>query len=138
MTSTCYGNVGCYLTELLNPFTQNEFMIRNSFYATNKIKSILPKVFDDGFIFGSFALESLFTNVPLQKIIHIILDRVYNNKLIAIQFKKRTLKKVIKDTCSKIVFSTKNKLYQKMVLAWVAPLVHFLLTLLRLKCRKPS
>ena len=27
MTSTCYCNVGSYLTDLVNPLTQNEFMI---------------------------------------------------------------------------------------------------------------
>ena len=53
-TSTCYYNVGSYLTELLNPLTQNEFIIRDSFDAANKIKSILPEVFDDGYIFASF------------------------------------------------------------------------------------
>ena len=63
--------------------------------------------------FASFDVKSLFTNVPLQRTINIILDRVYNNKLIATQLKKRTLKKLIKDTCSKTVFSANNKLYQK-------------------------
>ena len=109
MTSACHY----YLTELLNPLTQNEFIIRDSFDAANKIKSILPKVFNDGYIFASFNVESLFTNVPLQRTINIILDRVYNNKLVATQLKKPTLKKLIKDTCSKIVFSANNKLYQQ-------------------------
>ena len=101
------------MTELLNPLTQNEFIIRDSFDAANKIKSILPKVFNDGYIFASFNVESLFTNVPLQRTINIILDRVYNNKLVTTQLKKPTLKKLIKDTCSKIVFSANNKLYQQ-------------------------
>ena len=46
-TSTCCYDVGSYLTELLNPLTQNEFMLRDSFDAANKIKSFLPEVFDD-------------------------------------------------------------------------------------------
>ena len=58
-------------------------------------------------------MESLFTNVPLQRTINIILDRFYNNKLVATQLKKQTLKKLIKDTCSKTVFSANNKLYQQ-------------------------
>ena len=119
-------NVGSYLTELLNPLTQNEFIIRDSFDAANKVKSIPPEVLDDGYIFVSFDVESLFTNVPLQRTINIILDCVYNNKLVATQLKKRTLKKLIKDTCSKTIFSSKKL----MVLVWVAPLVHFLQTLL--------
>ena len=112
-TSTCYDNVCSYLTELLNPLTQNEFIIRDSFDAANKIKSIPPEVFDDWYIFVFFNVESLFTNVPLQRTINIILDRVYDNKIIAAQLKKRTLNKLIKDTCSKTVFSVSNKLYQQ-------------------------
>ena len=99
--------------ELLNPLTQYEFIIRDFFDAANKIKSILPEVFDDGYIFSSFDVESLFTNVPLQRTININLDRVYNDKLIVTQLKKRTLKKLIKETCSKTVFSANNKLYQQ-------------------------
>ena len=95
-TSTCYDNVGSYLTELLNPLRQNEFMIRDSFDAANKIKSFLPEVFDDGYIFASFNVEPLFTNMPLQRTINIILDRVYNNKPIATHLKKQTLKKLKK------------------------------------------
>ena len=38
-TSTCYYNVGSYLTVLLNPLTKNEFILRDSFDAANKIKS---------------------------------------------------------------------------------------------------
>ena len=112
-TSTCYYNVGSYLTKLLNPLTQNEFIIRDFFDAANKIKSIPSKVFDDGYIFVSFGVESLFMNVPLHQTINIILDHVYNNKLIATQLKKQTLKKLIRDTSSKTVFSTNNKLYQQ-------------------------
>ena len=66
ITSTCYYNVGSYLTELLNPLTQNEFIIRDSFDAANEIKSVPQEAFDDGYVFGSFDIESQFMNVPLQ------------------------------------------------------------------------
>ena len=124
-TSVCYYNVGSYLIELLNPLAQNEFVIRGSVHAANKMKSIPPEVFDDGYIFEScifsmgiyFDVESLFTNVPLQRTINIILDRVYNNKLRATQLKKQTLKKLIKDTCSKTcsktVLSANKNLYKQ-------------------------
>ena len=61
--------------------------------------------------------------------INIILDRVYKNKLIATQLKKRTLKKLIKKFALKLssMIDFSNTL---MVLIWVAPLVHFLQTLL--------
>ena len=56
-------------------------------------------------------MESLFTNVILQRTINI--DRVFNSKLIATRLKERTLKKLIKDSCSKTVFSASNRLYQQ-------------------------
>ena len=63
-------------------------------------------------MFASFDVESLFTNVLLQRTINIILDRVYDNKLIATQLKKQILEKLVKNACSKTVFSASNKLYQ--------------------------
>ena len=112
-TSTCYYNVDSYLTELLNPLTQNEFIIRDSFDAADKIKSIPADVFDDGYIFASFDVESLFTDLSLQQTINRILDRVHNNKLITTQLKKRTLEKLIKETCGKTAFSANKKFYQQ-------------------------
>ena len=79
-------------------------MVRNSFNAANKIKSIPLEGFDDGYIFASFNVESLFTSITL--------DGVYNNKLTATQLKNQTSKKLLKDTCGKTVFSTNDKLYQ--------------------------
>ena len=111
ITSTCYYNVGSYLTELLNPLTQNEFIIRDSFDAANEIKSVPQEAFDDGYVFGSFDIESVYecaTSVNYQYNFS-----VYNNKLLATKLKKGTLKKLIKDSCSKIVFSANNKLYQQ-------------------------
>ena len=74
---------------------------------------MIKLVKNDGYMFPSFDVESLFTNVPLQRNINIISDRVYNNKLIATQLKKRTLEMLKRDTCSKTVFSANNKLYQQ-------------------------
>ena len=67
--STCCYNVASYLTKLLYLLTQNEFMIIDSFDAANKIKSVPPEVFDGGYVC------------------------MYDNKLIATQLKKRSLKK---------------------------------------------
>ena len=95
-TSTCYYHVGSYLTELLNPLTQNKLIIRDSFDAANKIKPIPPNFFDDAYVFAFFDVEPLFTNVSLQKTISIMIGCVYNNKLITTELKKRTLKKANK------------------------------------------
>ena len=58
-------------------------------------------------------MESLFTNVPLQRTLKIIEDRIYNKKLVKTKLKKSTLRKLIRDTCTKTVFSCNNKLYEQ-------------------------
>ena len=61
----------------------------------------------------SFNVKSRYANVPLQKTVNIILDRVYKQKVITTNLKKRTLKKLIIDTCSKTAFSCNNVLYEQ-------------------------
>ena len=61
----------------------------------------------------SFDVTSLFTNVPLNKTIDIILKRVYNEKLINTNLTKRTMKKLLKDACTKTGFTFNNKLYEQ-------------------------
>ena len=47
----------------------NEFTLKDSFDAVNKIKNIPPHLFDDGYNYVSFDVESLFTNVPIKRAI---------------------------------------------------------------------
>ena len=101
--STHYG-VGKFITSLLNPLTVNQYSLKDSFDAAEKIKSIPDDLFEEGYRLVSFDVKSLFTNVPLNKTIKVILDRVYSQKLISTNLKKRTLKKLILDTCSKTAF----------------------------------
>ena len=104
--------MGLFLTDLLNPLTHNEFVLKDSFDAAAKIDNIPQQLFDNGYIFASFDVTSLFTNVPSNKTFNIVLDCVYNEDLVNTDLKKRTLKKLIKDTCSKTVFTANKKLYQ--------------------------
>ena len=75
-------------------------------YAAAKICNIPPQLFDND-------VNSLFTNVPLNRIVNIILDCVYNENLVNTNLIKRTLKKLIKDACNKTVFTANEKLYQQ-------------------------
>ena len=45
--------------------------------------------------------------------VDLILKRIYTDKLVSTNLKKRTLKKLILDTCTKTAFSFNNKLYQQ-------------------------
>ena len=110
--STHYG-VGKYISRLLHPLTLNEYHLKDSFAATEKINAIPQHLFQEGYKFVSFDVKSLFTNVPLSKTIKVILDRVYNAKVIPTTLKKRTLKKLINDTCSKTAFMCDGTIYQQ-------------------------
>ena len=109
--STHYS-VGQFITKLLNPLTANEYLLKDSFEAADKIKSVYELV-NEGYKFVSFDVTSLFTNVPLNKTITIILNRIYEQKLIKTTLTKRTLKKLIVDTCTKTAFSFNNKIYEQ-------------------------
>ena len=75
-TGKMHYSVGKYLTNLLNPLTVNDFTLKDSFDAADKINQIPKELFNDGFVFVSFDVTSLFTNVPLSKTINIIIDRI--------------------------------------------------------------
>ena len=58
-------------------------------------------------------VDSPFTNVSLQRTLKIIVDRIYNKKPVKTELRKSTLCKLIRDTCTKTVFSCNNKLYEQ-------------------------
>ena len=102
-TGTPHYNVGKFLANSL----------RDSFHAVSEIKSIPKELFSEGYRLVSFDVVSLFTNVPLTKTVKIILDRVFEEKLVATTFLKRTLKKLILDSCTKTAFSFNNQLFEQ-------------------------
>ena len=93
--------------------TINEFSIKDTFEAVSRINNLPRKLFDDGYRFVSFYVKSLFTNVPLKKTVDIILNRIYKSKLISTTLTKRTLKKLILDSCTKTVFSLNEEYYKQ-------------------------
>ena len=95
---------------MLNPLTQNEYSLRDSLDAANRINRILPLVQEkEEHMFVSLDVLSFFTNVPF----NIILKRVYNEKLINTSLSKHSLKKLILDTCQKTSLSFNSKLYEQ-------------------------
>ena len=51
--------------------------------------------------------------MPVKKTINITLDKVYNKKLINTNLKKRTMKKLLLDSCTKTALSYDNVLYEQ-------------------------
>ena len=86
--------------------------MKDTFDAVSAIKAIPQDLFDQGYCFVSFDVQSLFTNVPLKRTINIVLSRVFDDKSIDTTLQKRTLKKLI-DSCTKTAFSFDNVLFQQ-------------------------
>ena len=101
------------MCELLKPLSTNEFTLKDSFDAADRIRNIPPTDIESDYQFVSFDVVSLFTNVPLKRTLNLILDRVYKDKLIETSMKKRTLKKLLLDTCTKTAFSFNGQLYEQ-------------------------
>ena len=112
-TATAYAHVGRFLSTLLQPLTINEFSLKDSFDGAERISSIPKDLLKEGYKFISFDVISLFTNVPLDYTVKIILDRIYKHNIISTNLNKRTLKKLILDSCRKTIFSFNNKFYKQ-------------------------
>ena len=92
---------------------RNEYTFRDSFPAVLEIRSIPKEYFLEGCHVVSFDVVSLFTNVPLTKTIKIIIERVFEEKLVATTLSKRTLKKRILDSGTKTAFSINNQIFEQ-------------------------
>ena len=80
--------VGKYLAQLLYSLTNDEFTLKESFEAVNRILDIPSNLFVNGCKYVSFDFESLFTNVPIKKTIDVILARMYNDYTISTNLRK--------------------------------------------------
>ena len=112
-TNTLYYGIVKFLANLLYPLTFNNFIVKDSFDATNKIQEILKELFDSGYKFVSFDVISLCAHIPLVKNIDIILKPVYSEKLVTTKLTKRTMEKLLKDTYSKTGFTFNDKIYKQ-------------------------
>ena len=91
--------------------TNNEFTLKDSFKAVNRIQDIPSSLFVNGYKYVSFDVEPLFTNVPVK--IDFILRRICNYHTFSTNLKKRSLKKLILDICAITTFSFNNIIYEQ-------------------------
>ena len=86
------------------PLANSEYTITSTKDFIEKIKNVkIP----DGHQLISFNVKSLFTDVPLQKTIDIILKRIYKNKEINTFISKKDMKDII-ILCTKSVHCSMN------------------------------
>ena len=97
----------------------NEFTLKDSFDAVNKIKNVPPHLFDDGYNYVSVDVKSLFTNVPIKRTIDIIPKRIYIDKVFSTNLKKRSMKKFVLDTCTKTAFTVNGVIYEQKDGVWM-------------------
>ena len=93
-----------YLSQILAPLAKSE-------YTTESTKDFVHKLgkqsIGAGYSMVSFDVTSLFTNVPLDYTISLILDKIYNEKLISIKLKRQDLKELL-ELCTKEMHFTFN------------------------------
>ena len=89
-TNTPYYGIAKFIANLFNPWTLNDFTVNDSFDAANKIQQIPKELFNSSYNFVSFDVISLFTNVPLAKLLIYILKRVYSENLVTTNLTKET------------------------------------------------
>ena len=87
--------------------------MEDTFDAVNKIKNMQPQLFDDRYKYASFYVESLFTNVPIKRIIDIILKWTYTDKIISTNLNSHSMKKLLLDTCTKTAFTFNGVIYEQ-------------------------
>ena len=91
----------------------DEFILKDSFNVVNRIKHIPPHLFDNGYNYVSFDVESLFTNAPIKRTIDILLRRNYIDKVVSTDLKNCSLKKLLLDTFKKRALTFNGVIYEK-------------------------
>ena len=67
----------------------------------------------DGYKMVSFDVKSLFTYVPLEKTVDIILKRIYERKEINTSISKKEMKQLLTLFTKNVHFTYNNKVYQQ-------------------------
>ena len=99
-----------YLAKLLSPLSKSEYTVDNNVEFINNIKS--EKV-PTGHSFISFDVKSLFTNVPLDYTINIILRRIYDDNELYINIRKKEMKELLLLCTKNAHFAFNNEIYQQ-------------------------
>ena len=81
-----------FLAELLAPLGKSKYTVSSTKEFITKIKDIVPP---EGYQMISFDVVSLFTNVPLEKTVDIIINKVYKEKKIKTKIKADKLRELL-------------------------------------------
>ena len=98
------------LTKLLAPLSKSKYTIDTMKHFMEKIKQ---ETVPDGYKMVSLDVESLLTNVPLEKTIDITLERIYDSKEINTQITCPEMIELLKLCTKNAHFTFNNQVYQK-------------------------
>ena len=99
-----------YLADLLKPLTKSKYSIDSTKDFVNKIRS---KSIHQDYELVSFDVVSLFTSVPLDYTIELILDKIYKEKRIKTKLKRKDMKKLLEICTKEMHFSFNDVIYRQ-------------------------
>ena len=99
-----------YLAKLLSPLTKSEYTVEST---KDFISSLNDVNIGQDYDMVSFDVSSLFTNVPLDHTINLILDQVYKKKRIKTKLKRDEMKQLLELCTKEMHFSFDGKIYKQ-------------------------
>ena len=108
--STATYQLARYLTKMLSPLSPSQYAVESSNKLVNFIKQ---QVIPSSCKLVSFNVKSLFTNVPLDRTIDIILKRIYDKHEITTNIGRKEMKDLITHCTKNTLFTFNNDIYQQ-------------------------
>ena len=99
-----------YLAKILSPLSCSQYIVESSNKFVNVIKQ---QVIPSSYKLVSFDVKSLFTNVPLDRTIDIILKRIYNKHERTTNIGRKEMKDLITLCTKNVLFTFNNEIYQQ-------------------------
>ena len=98
-----------WLVSILSPFSLNDYTLRNSYDFTQQVKELNLNL--DNVVLVSYDVTSLFTNIPIDETIDLIINSIYLNIDTFHDLPKNIFKNLLKSVCKQSYFFFNNKIY---------------------------
>ena len=99
-----------YLATFLSPLTKSTYTVSNT---TNFVSKLKTDHIPDGYMMLSLDVENLFTNVPLEDTIDIIINKIYREKLLKTKITKIEMRKLLLLCTREVHFTFNGALYKQ-------------------------
>ena len=99
-----------YLCKLLSPLGKSDYTLESTKEFINRIKGTKAP---EGYVMISFDVVSLFTNVPLQRTIDIILHKIYTEKKITTKIPRNKMKELLLLCTQEVPFTFNGESYMQ-------------------------